>query len=602
MSAIAGFVGGLQQGYTFVDDMKRKQTDDGRRVKDDARREQAAEFAEESRGRTRKGWDKEDEYQSEVDALDGGFFPKERKEPPAPAIGMQSPAPGANAPADPAVQQTAVRSLATAAPAAPAISAPKAPPPIDGALAGAPDASSPVAPVAAGMPQSAPAAAAPQAGLPQQANQMTSMGASMDYLIKRAQIDMRHGKIDGPGIANLYKLRASAAKEGLNEAVSLLAQGDNEGAMKRFNETGDMKDWHVQSSVDGVFRHGGVDIPTKIVTVKAADGTTRTVNTAQNMVQSQLIDTIVTQAQKGVALDDSRADAKVGRHIQQQNADTQEGYRRDQADNMKEQRRLQEAALDAKTVPAAIWGEKDDAFLKEHYSGKDEVSGAKSFDGDGMQFAKQVAVARSRSNGGDAATASAYALAADANLKVQAGGDAAKLRQLRNEALQQLIKVAPAPPAGGTEWEQINANSRAGAPAREAGRRDVLLEELKKATRPEDIASLKRELARLGPTSAPAGVVSGPVKAAARAASAPAAAPAAPQASTTPGQEGHIQTPNGVDVRNDVTIRELNKSLAKLDKNDVRNTQTLMALGTAFNTRMQQLQDNYGSGAHLIAN
>lgn len=554
-SALGGFVGGLQQGYAFVDDIQRKNRDEARRDKEDSRRDQDQAFQQETQGRTRRGWDKEDQYTAEVDALNGSFFPAEHKPAPAPAIGMQqTPAASPATPAPPAAPAVAAAPDVTEAPAQPAAAlaapapaiaaAPAAPPTATPAPAvAAPGAAASLAAPAFATPSlgmaaasdasTAPSAAAsaPAAGLPPQPNKLTSMSDSLNYLIQRAQIDIRHGKTDGAGIANLYKLQHSAAKEGLNDAVQLLNQGDNEGAMKRFNETGDMKDWHVKSSVDGVFEHGGVKIPTKIVTVQAADGTTRTVNTAQTLVQNQLIDSIVTQSQKGVAMNDARDDARAGRKIQQQNADTQEQYRQDQADNMEEQRRLQRDGLAAKTQAAPIWAKEDDEFLKDQYSGKDEVTGAKTFDGEGMQFAKQVALARSRFNGGDATTASAYALTADANLKVQAKGDLGKLRQLRQQALQKLASAAPAPaaasPTGGPEWEARSAASRAAAPEREAARRDTILAELDQATDPVQIGRLQRELSRLGPVDAGAGTTAPASK------SAPAPAPA-PQPAAKP--------------------------------------------------------------------
>lgn len=326
----------------------------------------------------------------------------------------------------------------------------------------------------------------------------------MDYFIRRAELDMQHGKIDGPGMAALHQLRNSTAKEGLNDAIQLLAKGDNDGAMRQFNENGDMKGWSVVSSVDGLFEHGGTKLPTKIVTVKAEDGSTRVVNTAQHLVQNQKINDLITQAQKGVEMSDRREDSKASRKIQQQQANTQEQYRLDQADNMRSQRRLQEAGLDARTSAVApVWSKDDDTFLKEQYSSKDELTGNKTFDGEGLQFAKQVAVARSRFNGGDSATASAYALTADANLKAQAKGDPVKLRQLRNNALQKLaVPSSSRPGTGDADWTERTAASRAGAPAREEGRRQILMQELETEKDPSNIASLKRELAALGPAPA----------------------------------------------------------------------------------------------------
>ncbi|MBB5610521.1 MULTISPECIES: hypothetical protein [unclassified Janthinobacterium] len=483
--------------------MKSRRADEERRTKEDARREQAAAFQEETRGRQRADWKKEDQYKADVEALNTDYFPPAKKPAPAPALGIQAPS---------AVPQTDMPAAETPAEAmpAPANAAASAPAP---ASAPAVQASTLSAAQAQGMPQAAPVPGAPAvvpqpAGMttPAPAHKLTNMASSMDYFIRRAEIDMQHGKIDGPGMAVLYKMRSSAAKEGLNEAIQLLAQGDNDGAMRRFNENGDMKGWSVASSVDGVFEHAGTKLPTKIVTVKADDGSTRTLNTAQALVQNQKIEDLITQAQKGTDMADRRADATAGRKIQQQNADTNENYRLDQADNMREQRRLQGLGIDAKTTAgtAPIWGKEDDTFLKEQYSSKDELSGNKTFDGEGMQFAKQVAVARSRSNGGDAATASAYALTADANLKAQAKGDPVKLRQLRSDALQKL--AAPSPnraAAGDAEWAERTATSRAGAPAREDGRRQILMQELATEKDPSNIAALKRELAALGPASAP---------------------------------------------------------------------------------------------------
>lgn len=502
-SVLGGFVGGMQQGYGFVADMKSRRADEERRTKEDARREQAAAFQEETRGRQRADWKKEDQYKADVEALNTDYFPPAKKPAPAPALGIQTPS---------AVPQTDMPAAETPAEAmpAPANAAASAP---ASASAPAVQASTLSAAQAQGMPQAAPVPGAPAvvpqpAGMstPTPAHKLTSMASSMDYFIRRAEIDMQHGKIDGPGMAVLYKMRSSAAKEGLNEAIQLLAQGDNDGAMRRFNENGDLKGWSVETSVDGVFEHGGTKLPTKIVTVKADDGSTRTLNTAQALVQNQKIEDLITQAQKGTELEDRRTDSKEGRKIQQQNANTQESYRLDQADNMREQRRLQGLGIDAKTYAgtAPIWDKADDTFLKEQYSSKDELSGNKTFDGEGMQFAKQVAVARSRSNGGDSATASAYALTADANLKAQAKGDPVKLRQLRSDALQKLAVPSPnRAAAGDAEWTERTAASRAGAPAREDGRRQILMQELATEKDPSNIAALKRELAALGPASVP---------------------------------------------------------------------------------------------------
>lgn len=538
MSALAGFVGGLQQGYTFVEGIKDRQKDEerrdreeGRRDREEARRDNDVAFQEEERDRSRANWSREDAYKEEIESLNKGYFPPEPKTTPAPALGIVAPA----SIDDQRVTGTPPPALNPAAPPGPVAAMP----------------STPAAP--AGLPKAAPAAAAPAAGdqpagMPVQPNQMSNMGQSMDYLIRRAQIDLQHNKIDGAGLVSLYKLRDSVEKEGINESIDLLAKGDIQGAERRFNQGGQMQGWKVQSAVDGVFEHGGAKLPTRIVTVQGPDGATRTINTAQYLVQGQKIDQLVTQAQKAVEMDDRRTDSEASRRIQQQNANTQEGYRRDQAENMREQRRVQGAG-----GIASIWGKEHDDFLKDQYTAKDEMSGVKTFDGEGVQFAKQVAVARSRYNGGDATSASAYALAADSRLKQQAGSDPGKLRELRQAALQQLISPVPS---------QAPASQAAPPPARPA-------------TEPGQAAASP---ARVGPQQA------APRQAA------PAAAPNAP-----------ANVENGVaDVRGDPVISTLRKSLSEIDGNDPRNVDIMMKLGTALNARIAQLQKTHGPGTKLI--
>jgi hypothetical protein len=96
----------------------------------------------------------------------------------------------------------------------------------------------------------------------------------------------------------------------------------------------------------------------------------------------------------------------------------------------------------AGTAPAPLWDDKADAFLRSKYVVKDEATGVVSVDGAGMAFAKAVALARARGNGGDTTIAIGQAMDIDQKLKAAAKGDAAKLDALR----QQYINVLTAPP------------------------------------------------------------------------------------------------------------------------------------------------------------
>lgn len=151
---------------------------------------------------------------------------------------------------------------------------------------------------------------------------------------------------------------------------------------------------------------------------------------------------------------DSAAHNKAQLKIAQQNADTQEQYRKDQAENMRQQRALEDkriaAAAKAIEVPPGVtWDKEADAFLRTRYTVKD-ADGNETVDGGGLLFAKQLSVALASRNGGDTTAALGAAFQADNKLKQEAGGDPEKLRIGRLQRLQSLMapqSAAPAAPA-----------------------------------------------------------------------------------------------------------------------------------------------------------
>lgn len=135
--------------------------------------------------------------------------------------------------------------------------------------------------------------------------------------------------------------------------------------------------------------------------------------------------------------------------IAQQNADTNEQWRKDQAENQRKQRALEEkriaAAAKAIEVPPGVtWDKEADTFLRTRYTVKD-ADGNETVDGGGLIFAKQLAVAQASRNGGDTTAALGYAFQADNKIKQEAGGDPEKLRMGRVALLQKLM-TPPAPP------------------------------------------------------------------------------------------------------------------------------------------------------------
>lgn len=193
---------------------------------------------------------------------------------------------------------------------------------------------------------------------------------------------------------------------------------------------------------------------------------------------------------KGREAQDKREDNIANRRIQQQNADTQQQY----------YGTLGVAKVAASQPGAApIWDAKADDFLRDSYAVTDPTTGAKSTDGNGLQFGKAVAVSRARANGGDATSAIGYALDVDQRLQKSAGGDPAKLRQLRQDYLKSIAPPPQAQPAGaqGGEWAERNAQYAADAPAANAEQIRALEIELEGEKDPGNRAAIGRDLARL---------------------------------------------------------------------------------------------------------
>ena len=463
------------------------------------------------------------------------------------------------------------------------------------------------------MPTAAPQA--PQMGFPAPAgaNQPANPAApparprSLDSFY-RDQLEMLQSKVQR-GTADLKSFEEARhlvennKTEGIDKAVKLWHRGMGPEGIEAMNAMGEKDGVQLVSMQPGVEIIDGVKTPTMIVTTRSPDGKLGTVNTAQAMAATRKIEDIIASGQKTIQQDDKRTHEAGTLRVQQQNADTQAGYREDQAENMREQRRLQEEGITAKGVGTApIWDDKADTFLKQRYTAADPVTGEVGVDGNGLQFAKTVALSRARSNGGDTTDGLGYAFDVDNRLKQSAGQDHAKLRQLRSNYLQSIAAPAPAPASGAAnsaEWDARNAASRAGAPVRAESQRDILTKELEKETDPQNIASLQREISRLGPamkrstTTNPA--------APARTAPAPATRIAPPPAGMPTARPANTDA-NGkaVDLRNDTVLASLKKSIAALDANDPKNVDALMKMGNARNQRIDQLRNDYGTSTKLI--
>lgn len=121
--------------------------------------------------------------------------------------------------------------------------------------------------------------------------------------------------------------------------------------------------------------------------------------------------------------------------------------------------------------PAPVWDDKADAFLLKQFTVTNPETGQTMVDGQGLQFAKLIALAESKRNGGDTTRALGYAFEADAKIKAMAGGDPAKIAAARSELLAKATApkappepAAPVTPPAGERGPTRAAAARMGQP------------------------------------------------------------------------------------------------------------------------------------------
>lgn len=141
--------------------------------------------------------------------------------------------------------------------------------------------------------------------------------------------------------------------------------------------------------------------------------------------------------------------------VSQQNANTQEQYRKDQSAIGME--RATQAGT-PKTAP--IWDAKADEHLYKMFTSKNPDTGEAMVDAGGLQFGKAVAFGRAGQNGGDTLSSVAFAKEVDDKLKTASKGDLKALSVLR----QQYLKTVQSTPATGssTRVSQADQQSRDG--------------------------------------------------------------------------------------------------------------------------------------------
>jgi hypothetical protein len=271
------------------------------------------------------------------------------------------------------------------------------------------------------------------AGIPPP-RQMASVLGRYSYVL---DAQARAGDVDPQTYAQTKQLLAKMASEGVIQATQAFDRGDFQGGMALYNGLGDNR----SGKIVGTPVHttttlpSGETVPTYKLTVANADGSRAEIDTALNLYQTldlksrlDLLDKAATRQDTAAFHQGTLANQGRTAAAAEKNAETTAGYRSDQNEHMKREDRIKAAEAWAKlhggSGSAPVWAPDDDKALETLYTSKND-NGSPTLDGNGFQYAKQVALARSRSNGGDAASARAFAVAKDAALQAKAAADAA---------------------------------------------------------------------------------------------------------------------------------------------------------------------------------
>ena len=277
---------------------------------------------------------------------------------------------------------------------------------------------------------------------------------------KLLQRQLSRADIDPAAYAAANESINKMQKEGVNDALELFAQGRYQEGLDKFNSTGSYRGSRLLSARQGETDLGGVKQPTHFVTVTGADGRPIEIDTARAQFQNALSlkdrlahtdNVLKTNAQiKHYA--DTAKHGEGQLKISQQQADTQERYRADQAANMREQRRLQELSAAnggaSGAARAPIWDKDADKRIEDLYTSKDPNTGESSVDTSGALFAKRAGLYLSYANGGDTFSAANKAKDQDNKMKLAAGNDPAKLAALRQQYLSILSQAGQPSSAG----------------------------------------------------------------------------------------------------------------------------------------------------------
>jgi hypothetical protein len=110
---------------------------------------------------------------------------------------------------------------------------------------------------------------------------LSNPAAAIDYVNRRAAIDLKYGKMHGEGLLRLTQTIDNMKKEGYVEAISLFDRGQVQEGLSKLNGSGQDTGYELVSWDRGTSKVGDQDVPTMKVTLRDREGNLVNLDTAQ---------------------------------------------------------------------------------------------------------------------------------------------------------------------------------------------------------------------------------------------------------------------------------------------------------------------------------
>lgn len=339
--------GGMAAAYQGAAAEQERLDDRKRRKEEDEQRRKELSYQDELRARQRTAWNEQDAIKAAEKADIAELDQKSKAEGEAAAAGEAA---QRVAIAQEQVNEDKLKAVVSSALGAPPDVLPTLAPRVGPVLpGGAPTVyTAPAAPAASG-PKLDPAVAEKLAKLPAAAGMPspTNLNDTLDRTTEILRRKMARGHLSPEEYATRTGVLQRMKAEGVNDALSLMAQGRLDEGMERYNSVGSMRGAKIVKAEDTVTKINGEDVPTKLVTIRNADGSRTTLDVAKTQYQMLDLEKQLSHADRARTF---QAQQKYQADTLQLQRDEAAARRRDAADA----RAIQRAALEASTPAGKI--------------------------------------------------------------------------------------------------------------------------------------------------------------------------------------------------------------------------------------------------------